>query len=83
MHWAIRCPMGRSCAWARAVSASKPPGNIDRMENRTWCHIGSEIRRIDAKSGVVLESWPIGKSQGDLAWARVYDRLVGFSPDGR
>ena len=44
---------------------------------------GSEIRCIDAKSGVVLESWPIGKSQGDLAWAGVYDRLVGFSPDGR
>jgi WD40 repeat protein len=44
---------------------------------------GSEIRRIEAKTGVVVESWPIGKSQGDLAWAGAYDGVIGFSPDGR
>ncbi len=44
---------------------------------------GSEIRRIDAKTGVVVESWPIGRSQGDLSWAGLYDSVVGFSPDGR
>src|SRR5262249_54763654 len=44
---------------------------------------GSEIRRIDATTGVVVESWPIGKSQGDLAWAGNYDGGVGYSPDGR
>jgi RNA polymerase sigma factor (sigma-70 family) len=43
----------------------------------------SEIRRIDAKSGVVVESWPIPKSLGDLAWASQDDEVVGFSPDGR
>ncbi len=43
----------------------------------------SEIRRIDAKTGVIVESWPIGKSRGDLAWASQDDTVVGFSPDGR
>lgn len=40
----------------------------------------SEIRRIDAKTGAIVESWPIPGSDGDLAWA---DTVVGFSPDGR
>ncbi|HEV3142521.1 MAG TPA: sigma-70 family RNA polymerase sigma factor, partial [Gemmataceae bacterium] len=40
-----------------------------------------EIRRIDATTGVVVESWPIAKSQVDGMSA--HDELVGFSPDGR
>jgi hypothetical protein len=32
---------------------------------------------------VVLESWPIPKSRGALAWAAQDDAVVGFSPDGR
>jgi RNA polymerase sigma factor (sigma-70 family) len=43
----------------------------------------SEIRRIDSKTGVVVESWPIGKSRGNVAWASQDDVVVGFSPDGR
>jgi RNA polymerase sigma factor (sigma-70 family) len=43
----------------------------------------SEIRRIDSKTGVIVESWPIAKSRGDLAWAAQDDAVVGFSPDGR
>jgi RNA polymerase sigma factor (sigma-70 family) len=44
---------------------------------------GSEIRRIDLTTGVVLESWPLPKSTGALAWAGADDHVVGFSPDGR
>jgi RNA polymerase sigma factor (sigma-70 family) len=43
----------------------------------------SEIRRIDSKTGVVVESWPIPKSLGELAWASQDDAVLGFSPDGR
>ncbi len=44
---------------------------------------GSEIRAIDFKTGVVLESWPLPKSTGALAWAEADDQVVGFSPGGR
>ncbi len=44
---------------------------------------GSEIRRIDAKTGAILESWPIPKIGGELAWAAMYGTFIGFSPDGR
>lgn len=43
----------------------------------------SEIRRIDSKTGGVVESWPIPKVLGALAWASQDHRMVGFSPDGR
>jgi RNA polymerase sigma factor (sigma-70 family) len=43
----------------------------------------SEIRRSDAKTGAMVESWPIPKSRGDVAWAGRDDEVVGFSPDGR
>lgn len=43
----------------------------------------AEIRRIDAKTGAVVEAWPIPKSRGALAWANRDDDVVGFSPDGR
>ena len=44
---------------------------------------GSEIRRIDLTTGIVLESWRLPKSGGALAWAGADDHVVGFSPDGR
>jgi len=43
----------------------------------------SEIRRIDSTTGAIVESWPIGKSRGNVAWAKHDDNVVGFSPDGR
>lgn len=43
----------------------------------------SEIRRIDSTTGAIVESWPIGKSRGNVAWAKHDDDVVGFSPDGR
>lgn len=44
---------------------------------------GSEIRRMDLKSGVLVESWSIPKSVGALAWAGQPDQVPGFSADGR
>lgn len=44
---------------------------------------GSEIRRIDARTGAIVESWPIPKIGGELAWAGYDDTVIGFSPDGR
>lgn len=43
----------------------------------------SEIRRIDSTTGAAIESWPIGKSRGNVAWAKHDDQIVGLSPDGR
>lgn len=43
----------------------------------------SEIRRIESSTGAVVESWPVGKSRGNVAWAKQDDDVVGFSPDGR
>ena len=87
MPWATHCPMGRSCAWARDASARKLPLANSPVylqsppDGKSYLALhGSEIRRIDPKTGVVVESWSIPKSLGALAWAGLDDRVVGFSP---
>ena len=86
---ARRCPGRPAARWGDHALGHTPFPRANLLAISTGWKIVpgvSMARRFDAlmqRPAWFVESWPIGKSQGDLAWAGVYDRLVGFSPDGR